>query len=73
MSVVFPIESVLSNSRSSRISLTTRVSLAEENLGAAVCTLNGPVTKGLVRFVQVTETCCVIDGTITGMLLTLSR
>lgn len=39
---------------------------AGENLGAAVCALEGEKVKGLVRFVQVSESTCVIDGTLTG-------
>lgn len=39
-----------------------------DNLGAAVAMLEGePFVKGVVRFVQINDNTCVVDGTIDGL------
>lgn len=38
-----------------------------ENIAAAVAHVTGHSVNGLVRFLQATEDCCIIDGTIDGL------
>ena len=42
-------------------------STGKPNLGAAVALMDVGVGKGVVRFVQVDDSTCVVDGTLDGL------
>jgi hypothetical protein len=43
------------------------ISVGKPNLGAAVALMDVGVGKGVVRFVQVDDSTCVVDGTLDGL------